>query len=106
MRECQKYVRTRRGLQSEFGPERIAEALDSFIDLIRWGSSKCGAEEHPLLCGVAVGLEPAAARDKDTPVNGGLEDRLLNIGVRCFRREAGVLAPVDFNPVLLLLDTD
>jgi hypothetical protein len=47
-----------------------------------------------------VRLEPATAGKEDTCFHGGQEDLLFNLGVGLAGRNAGVLVPVDFDPVL------
>lgn len=81
--------------------QRPSEARDSLVNLLRRSSSEGRTEEHLLLGNIVVGFEPAATGDEDTFIHSGQEDLFFNSGVSLASGNAGVLAPVDFNPVLV-----
>lgn len=65
-----------------------------------------GAEEHLVLRQGLLRSEPAAADQERALVNGGFEDGFLDSFVAQTLFEAGVLAPVDFDPLLERLVSD
>lgn len=75
--------------------QRLGEARDSLVNLLRRSSCEGRAEEHLLLDRVVVRLEPAAAGEEDASVHSGQEDLFFNIGMCLTSGNTGVLAPVN-----------
>lgn len=90
-----------RKLQAKLSAQSLGEARDSHVNLLRRSSSERRTEEHLLLGNVVVRHEPATAGEEDTFVNSRQEYLFFDSGVSLARGNAGVLAPVDFHPLLV-----
>lgn len=101
IKEIRQNRRSGTNLQAKLSAQSLAEARDSLVNPVRRSSCEGRAEEHLLLGSVVVGFEPAAAGKKDAVVHSGQEDLFFDFGVSLASGNAGVLAPVDFHPVLV-----
>lgn len=86
-------------LKIKLHPESVAETSDGFIDVLKTGGSESCAEEHLALANFS-GHEPATSGNKDLVVNSSKEDLFFNLITSLACRKAGMLLPINANPVL------
>lgn len=89
-------------LQLELLTQASSKASNRIIDTIERGRGVGCAEEHLLHGGGLVGLEPAAAGQKDVLLDCGQEDLLFDLLESLAGGDAGVLVPVNLDPVLFV----
>ena len=88
-------------LQAELTAQGRGESRDSLVDLFGGSSGEGCTEEHVLLNSVVVRLEPATAREQNACVDGSQEDIFFDLAMSLAGADAGMLAPIDLDPVLV-----